>query len=159
MLAESSDAVQITTMITSALVVITTGVLAYLTLKLNRRADEAKVAAVEVKDSLVATASVLDDRLQGIADTGDSTHKFVNSAMGNVLRMLAEVSRAKAKDSGSAVDLAAADAAEKAYAAHQAAQMEADVPREKFKGDETMRVALEKLLRPHASTVRHLPEK
>jgi hypothetical protein len=90
-----------------------------------------KVAEVKVHLETVTAkneekAAVVEQKIDEIAKVGKISHDLANSAMASQKRMMADVSKAKADESGSPTDRALADAAETAYQAHIAGQEASD---------------------------------
>jgi hypothetical protein len=138
-LAETSDAVQIATLITGMIASISLPYIAYLTAKLaadqRARAEDAAKAVVEVKKTLEISKTETDDKLYGLAEIGNATHTLVNSQLGEQLKLSAETSRFKADTlradkNASKTDIAIAEAAatlaEGTLAEHQQKQQVVD---------------------------------
>ena len=93
--------------------------------KLDKVADKAEVAAgkvEEVKTALVEKGEERDKKLDAIAETGDKTHKLVNSAMTVQLKLNAVMSRRLADVTKTTEDEKAAELAESMLATHEANQ-------------------------------------
>jgi hypothetical protein len=92
-------------------------------------AEGAAHRVADVKDTLVNTTAATDTKLDGIVKTGNAVHALVNSAMSAQLQVNAAIARRLAGITGEKGDGEAADAAEKAYATHEAKQRSIDAGR------------------------------
>jgi len=119
LLAEVSDTVAIIN-------AVFTGVVAVLIAVLNSRARKADLKADLVATNLATSTRKTADKLDSMAAVGVATHLLCNSAMLAQKRLLATSARALANKTGDAVDLAAADVAEKELRDHERKQLEAD---------------------------------
>lgn len=121
-----SDAVAIQ-LITATIALVGTvfsGIMAYLMARLNVRAKAAEVKADMVADKADAVAvrvadvkTALDENSHAIDAKLDIVHKKVNSAMSTQLRVVAELSRWKAIQTGDPIDQDAAVQADQSYRA------------------------------------------
>jgi phosphoglycolate phosphatase-like HAD superfamily hydrolase len=138
-LAETSDAVQIATLITGCIATLISGVLTYLMARLNAQAktaatasDNAATAVKEVKETLKIQEKTnkeqreeTDEKLEGLAEIGaanhelgQATHNLVNGGLAPLLKSAAEDSEFKAKATGDEGDRARADASKDMYENH-----------------------------------------
>lgn len=135
-LAESSDAVQIATLITQMIGAVFGGYLAYLMARLNVQAKSAATAssnaaaAVEnVRTTLVKSTTETDDKLEGLVEIGvanhelgKQTHQLVNGGLAPLLKAAAEDSEFKANATGNDGDRARAEASREMYDNHMKIQ-------------------------------------
>lgn len=110
-----------------------TGIMAYLMLRFNRKADAAAVEVKQVARRLAITEKSTDakleenkDKLEKLSVVADATHKLSNSKMGNALRINKNVTRRLAELSKDIADATLADEAELQYDEHQRQQSKVD---------------------------------
>ena len=125
LLAETSDAVQIATLITGCIATLISGMLTYLMARLNVKANIAAVAtekaahaAAHVRDTLRTTNSIADDKLNSIADTSEKVLERVNGQTRAQLEQNARTARLLAVVTNEGEHKEAARAADEALAAH-----------------------------------------
>ncbi len=95
-----------------------------------RSLRHAAVEVTEVKQTLATNTSGVIDRLDEIAKTGEATHKLVNSAMQEQLRLHAETARNLARSVPSAANEEAANKAAQLLAEHKKKQASVDADEE-----------------------------
>lgn len=133
LLAESSDAVQITTMFVGLAGTMFSAWIGYLMFKLKVQGEVAAKAVGEVKETLEhvtdAAADDMADIKSSMKKVGDSEskkldaiHTLVNSSFGAQLRLHAETARAKANITRDRADVVAAEMAEKLLREHEVKQ-------------------------------------
>jgi len=71
-------------------------------------------------------AIILEKKIDGVAQVGKVTHDLANSAMLSQKRMMADVTKAKADESGKSEDRVLATEAERVYQEHLAGQQLSD---------------------------------
>jgi len=134
--AESSELVQIVTVVVTFLGTCFTAVMAFLVVRLNKLTEQAAVASKaaagkveevgrkaevaagkveEVKKTLVAETARQSEKLDGIAEVGRAVHTLVNSSMSNQLKVSMIALRRVAHMTRDPEDMAAAELAEQAY--------------------------------------------
>lgn len=92
----------------------------------NRNRTSALKTADEVKQTLVETNLVKNEKLDAIAATADKTHELVNSGALAQYKLGAELSRWKADQTKLPADVAAAEKAEDLYRVHASKQASVD---------------------------------
>lgn len=80
--------------------------------------QRAVLKAAEVKEALIDTTAVVDQKLDKIVEVASDTHILVNSSMGMQLKLNAATTKRLAELTGLDDDIKAADQAAKLYAAH-----------------------------------------
>jgi phosphopantothenate synthetase len=118
LLAESSDAVQIATLITGLIATMFGGVMTYLIAKLNTKQAKAAEAAIAVKEQLKANTAIADDKLNSIASTAEDVLERVNGATKAQLEINATSARTLAEITNEKEHKERARVADDALAAH-----------------------------------------
>lgn len=117
-LAETSDAVQITTLITGAVTAISLPFIAYLMARLNAKQAKAAIAVESVREQLKMTNTIADDKLNSIASTADDVLQRVNGGMKTQLEINSRAANTLAVITNEKSHKEAARAADAALAAH-----------------------------------------
>lgn len=95
-----------------------TGVLAYLTVKLNKKADKAAEEVEKVKEELVGSTVDQKNQLKEISKTGKVTLGYVDGAMAAQLLLVRNLTRWKAEQEPTEANQADAKTADEAYFTH-----------------------------------------
>lgn len=95
-----------------------TGVLAYLTVKLNKKADKAAEEVEKVKEELVGSTVDQKNQLKEISKTGKTTLGYVDGAMAAQLLLVRNLTRWKAEQEPTEANQADAQTADEAYFTH-----------------------------------------
>jgi hypothetical protein len=121
------DWVKLITALSAPVTAILLGYLTYLGIRAKEDAREAKGAVTEVKSTLANATTEASKKLNEIRETGESSHRLLNSERATTLRLLMMAyQRAAERPDASSLDHELYDQSMKAYEDHMKGQAQVD---------------------------------